>query len=115
MVEVAAQVAGMGAYASTAAEMSVRIGAAAAATAACGPAVLAPVFGLVGTEFLAAFTQAHTAHAGAIARLSDVVGSIGAAVASSTVAYDSTDTSTAAATITAATGTAAIMTTASPA
>ncbi|MCC8928485.1 MULTISPECIES: type VII secretion target [Nocardiaceae] len=96
MAEVAAASAGLQAYSSTAAEMAAEMGAAAAATTACGPAVLAPVFGVIGTEFLAAFTGAHVAHAAAIGRLSEVVASIGVAVASSAHEYEATDAQTAA-------------------
>ncbi|OLT31826.1 hypothetical protein BJF84_26350 [Rhodococcus sp. CUA-806] len=76
--------------------MAAEMGAAAAATTACGPAVLAPVFGVIGTEFLAAFTGAHVTHAAAIGRLSEVVASIGVAVASSAHEYEATDAQTAA-------------------
>lgn len=96
MAEVAAVSAGLQVYSGTAASMAAQIGSAAASTAACGPAVLAPVFGLVGTEFLAAFAGVHTAHSAAIARLSEVVGSLGVAVSSSAFGYDATDAQTAA-------------------
>lgn len=95
MAEVAVVSAGLQAYSGTAISMAAQIGSAAAATAGCGPAVLTPVFGIIGTEFLAAFTGAHTAHSAAIARLAEVVGNLGVAVSSSALTYDATDTRTA--------------------
>ncbi len=95
MTEVSAVSAGILAYSATTAAMSAQVTAAAAATMACGPAVLTPVFGLIGTEFLAAFTGTHTAHTAAVAKLAGVIGSIGAAAAQSAVGYDLTDVQTA--------------------
>ncbi len=96
MAEVAAVSAGLQAYSGAAVSMAAHIGSVATTTAACGPAVLAPVFGIVGGEFLAAFTGVHTAHSAAIARLSEVVDSLGVAVSSAALAYDATDAQTAA-------------------
>ncbi|ORI18130.1 hypothetical protein BJI47_19315 [Rhodococcus sp. 1168] len=75
--------------------MSAHVTSAAAAATACGPAVLTPVFGAIGTEFLAAFTAAHTAHTAALARLAEVLSSIGSAAAGSAAGYQATDTAAA--------------------
>lgn len=76
--------------------MATDLAAAAAAAVATGPVVLAPVFGLIGTEFLAAFTGVHTAHTAAVGDLSRTVASIGAAATASSIAYDLADARTAA-------------------
>nr|WP_296772600.1 type VII secretion target [Rhodococcus sp. (in: high G+C Gram-positive bacteria)] len=96
MTEVSAVSAGILAYSATAASMSAHVAAAAAATTACGPVVLAPVFGLIGTEFLGAFTGAHAAHVGALGQLATTIGSIGVEATASAAGYDGTDISTAA-------------------
>ncbi|AYJ49198.1 hypothetical protein D8W71_13560 [Rhodococcus sp. P1Y] len=76
--------------------MATELAAAAAAAVATGPAMLAPVFGLIGTEFLAAFTGVHSAHAAAVSSLSHTVASIGTAAAQSSAEYDLADAATAA-------------------
>ena len=76
--------------------MAAEIAATAAATTACGPVVLAPVFGVIGTEFLAAFTGVHAAHVDALTRLSGTIASIGAQATASAAAYELTDAHTAA-------------------
>ncbi|WP_072807215.1 type VII secretion target [Rhodococcoides yunnanense] len=95
MVEIQVQAAGVDAFVASAGALAVETAGAAAAATACGPAVLAPVFGLIGTEFLAAFTGTHTAHTAAVGRLADVLGSIGHAAAAAGVGYDTTDGATA--------------------
>ncbi|WP_176459860.1 type VII secretion target [Rhodococcus sp. 14-2470-1b] len=96
MTEISAVAAGIHAFSSTAGSMAGEVAVAAAATAATGPAVLAPVFGVIGTEFLAAFTAVHSAHTAAVSRLAGTVASIGVAASTSAAGYDITDASTAA-------------------
>ncbi|QCB50614.1 hypothetical protein E5720_03525 [Rhodococcus sp. PAMC28707] len=91
MAEVSATAAGILAYSATAGTMSAQVTSAAAAATACGPAVLTPVFGAIGSEFLAAFTGTHSAHTAALARLAEVLGSIGSAAAGSAAGYQATD------------------------
>lgn len=96
MTEVSALPAGMLEYSATAANMSAQVSAAAVATTSCGPVVLTPVFGLIGTEFLAAFACAHAAQVGALGQLATTVGSIGVAATASAAGYVGSDSATAA-------------------
>lgn len=96
VTEISAVSAGVHAYATTMGAAAAQVATAAAATTACGPAVLTPVFGLIGTEFLAAFTGVHTAHGAAVGRLAETVASLGVAASASSAAYDLADTQTAA-------------------
>ncbi|EOM75439.1 hypothetical protein DW322_10245 [Rhodococcus rhodnii] len=77
---------------------------AAATAAAAGPALLGPVFGLVGGDFVAAFAAAHADHVCSIERLSAVFSGVSAAADASVSAYTGTDDATA----TALSGTAAL-------
>ncbi|MGA9870762.1 MAG: type VII secretion target [Rhodococcus sp. (in: high G+C Gram-positive bacteria)] len=96
MTEVTATATAIEAYAGTTAAMSTQVAGAAAAESLCGPAVLAPVFGVVGTEFLAAFTAVHVNRLDAVVRLAGAMAHIGGAAGSSSLAYDLTDAETAA-------------------
>lgn len=96
MAEIDVHVAGLDAFSATAGALAAEVASAATAATACGPAVLAPVFGLIGTEFLAAFAGTHSAHTAAVGRLAGVFGSIGGATAASRVGYEVTDVATAA-------------------
>src|SRR3546814_596078 len=69
MAELVVETEGVLAYGAVASTMAEQIAAASAAVAACGPAVLAPVFGLIGQEFLGAVTGTHLAHTDAVVRL----------------------------------------------
>ncbi|SNT45988.1 type VII secretion target [Rhodococcoides kyotonense] len=95
MAEISAVAAEIQAYAASAGALATEVAGAAAAATAAGPAVLTPVFGLIGTEFLGAAVGVHTAHTAAIARLADALGSIGVATARSGAGYELTDSATA--------------------
>ncbi|NKR47550.1 hypothetical protein GS506_28330 [Rhodococcus hoagii] len=62
-----------------------------AAAGAAGPALLGPVFGVVGGDFVAAFTAAQDAHVAQVRRLSSAWSAMSAAAASTAAAYDATD------------------------
>ena len=94
MAELVVETEGVLAYGAVASTMAEQIAAAGAAAAACGPAVLAPVFGLIGQEFLGAVTGTHLAHTDAVVRLAGTVASIGSAAAASAVSYALTDAGT---------------------
>ncbi|MBJ8347371.1 type VII secretion target [Antrihabitans sp. YC2-6] len=82
-------------YAGVAAEMASQLTAAGAGTAVAGPALLGPVFGLIGGEFVAAFAAAHSAHVAAITDLASKVAGMGAASVASATDYDGADATTA--------------------
>lgn len=94
MTELVVDTEGVLAYGAMAATMAEQVASAGAAAAACGPAVLAPVLGLIGTEFLAAFGRVHLAHTDAVVRLSHVLSTLGGAAAASAVSYALTDAAT---------------------
>ncbi len=94
MAELVVHTEGVLAYSAVASTMAQQIAAASAAAAACGPAVLAPVFGLIGQEFLSAAAGTHLAHTDAVARLAGAVASIGSAATASAVSYALTDAGT---------------------
>ncbi|WP_415974205.1 type VII secretion target [Rhodococcus sp. 077-4] len=94
MAELVVETEGVLAYGAVASTMAEQIAAAGAAAAACGPAVLAPIFGLIGQEFLGAVTGTHAAHTDAVLRLSGAVASIGSAATASAVSYALTDAGT---------------------
>lgn len=104
MAELVVDNEGVLAYSAVASTVAEQIGAAGAAAAACGPAVLAPVFGLIGTEFLGAFTGTHSAHTEAVGELAATVASIGAAATASAASYARTDAGTGASVSAAGTG-----------
>ncbi|MBY4276808.1 hypothetical protein HQO27_12175 [Rhodococcus fascians] len=97
MDELVVETEGVLAYGAAASTMAEQIAAAGAAAAACGPAVLAPVFGLIGQEFLATVTGTHLAHTDAVVRLAGAVASLGSAAADAAVSYARTDDATRAA------------------
>lgn len=82
------------AFGATTAAMAADLQAAGLAAAASSPALLAPVFGLIGGDFLAVFTQVHTAHLASIENLSGVVAGISAAAVSAAGGYKSADEDT---------------------
>ncbi len=82
---------GLEAYAASAAGMATELLAAGGVSAAAGPALLGPVFGLIGGDFVAAFATAHGAHLASITKLSGVLGSMGVATGVSAAAYTGQD------------------------
>ncbi|WP_225731219.1 MULTISPECIES: hypothetical protein [unclassified Nocardia] len=79
MRKMSADTDGIAAYAASAATMSGDMAAIAANAAGSDPLLLAPVFGLIGGDFLAAYAATHAGHVAAIGQLSAVLGSIGGA------------------------------------
>ncbi|QBJ95410.1 hypothetical protein ERC79_05140 [Rhodococcus sp. ABRD24] len=96
MSEMSAATEAIAAFGATAATMAAQSEAAAAGAIAAGPALLGPVFGLIGGDFVAAFASAHTSHTTEISRLSSLWASIGAAAITTATAYDVTDSGAAA-------------------
>ncbi|WP_433606300.1 type VII secretion target [Prescottella agglutinans] len=97
MTEFSATTAGIAAFGATAATLATQAEAAGVGAAAAGPALLGPVFGLIGGDFVAAFTGAQTAHAAQLGRLASAWASMGDAALTTAAAYDTTDAGTGAA------------------
>ncbi|MFI6870006.1 type VII secretion target [Nocardia sp. NPDC050406] len=83
----------MTAYAATAHLLSADLATAGTHGAAADPLLLAPLLGLIGTDFVAAYTAAHAGHLAAVGALSTVLASIGCTTTSSAAAYVATDRS----------------------
>ncbi|RVW11450.1 hypothetical protein EGT67_03300 [Prescottella agglutinans] len=96
MTEFSATTAGIAAFGATAATLATQAEAAGAAAAVAGPALLGPVFGLIGGEFVAAFGGAQTAHAAQLERLASAWASMSEAAITTAATYDTTDDATAA-------------------
>ncbi len=88
MTEFSAVTDGIRGYAATAADMSAQVRTAAAGAAATGPGLLVPVFGLIGGDFLAAYSAAHGAHTAALSDLAGTLESLGGAATATATAYD---------------------------
>lgn len=95
MTGIVASSGAIAAYAATTEAVAAQVEGAAAAMVASGPVVLTPVLGLIGSDFLAAFSGAHTAHTAAVDTLGAVIASIGGAALTSAVSYASVDATTA--------------------
>ncbi|MFF0817507.1 type VII secretion target [Rhodococcus sp. NPDC003318] len=91
MTEFSAVTDGIRGYGATATTMAAEARAAATGAAAAGPGLLAPVFGVIGGDFLAAFTAAHSSHTAGLTNLADTLDSMGAAASESATAYDEAD------------------------
>ncbi|MGW4480870.1 type VII secretion target [Rhodococcus triatomae] len=91
MAEFSAVTEGIRAYGGTATAMASGVRDAALGAAATGPAVLTPVFGLIGGDFLAAFASAHGAHTAALTALADTLDGMGVAAHATATAYDDAD------------------------
>ncbi|WP_430333618.1 type VII secretion target [Rhodococcus sp. ACT016] len=95
--EFSATTAGIAAFGATAATLAEQVQAAGAASAASGPALLGPIFGAIGGDFVAAFTDAQTAHAAQLDHLASAWASMGDAALTTAAAYDTTEAGTTAA------------------
>ncbi|AOW94407.1 hypothetical protein BFN03_04155 [Rhodococcus sp. WMMA185] len=84
-------------FSATTAVMSAQMQAAGIGIAATGPSLLGPVFGVIGGEFVAAFSAAHAAHLASIEKLSGVLDAISAVALANCADYQRADTATAAA------------------
>ncbi|KAF0848450.1 hypothetical protein [Nocardia caishijiensis] len=97
MVKMSADAEGIVAYSATAGTMSTEFATAAAASVASNPALLGPVMGLIGGDFVTAYAAAQAGHVAAIAQLSAVMASMGTATAGAAATLVDSDTGNAAA------------------
>ncbi|MGO4201180.1 type VII secretion target [Rhodococcus sp. TAF43] len=85
------------AYGDIAAETAANIGAAGAFDAAANVVALAPVFGVIGADFLATFATTQVTHARSVAALANVYAGTSSLAHTIAAAYDGADRSTGAA------------------
>jgi len=97
MNQISVDTEGVAAYAATAGGLATEMGSAAAAAAAADPALLGPIFGLVGGDFVTAYAAAHAGHVASIGQLSAVLGTLGTAATGAAVSYSESDADRAAA------------------
>ncbi|MGN2641466.1 hypothetical protein ACWEKT_24295 [Nocardia takedensis] len=88
---------GIAVYSATAEGMSGEMAAAAAGAAGASPALLGPIMGLIGGDFMAAYSAAHAGHVASIGQLSAVLASLGGATAGAASVLTETDLNNAAA------------------
>ena len=93
----AVQPAEIRAYGATASTVAAAISSAGAFNLAAHTAALTPVFGTIGTEFLAAFAAAQGTHAASLAELAGHFSATAVAAAATAASYASADRATAAA------------------
>lgn len=79
------------AYAATAQLLSGDLATASVHGTAADPLLLAPLLGLIGADFVAAYAAAHTGHFATIATLSAVLASMGCTTTGSAAAYATGD------------------------
>ncbi|MEV0075563.1 hypothetical protein AB0H58_04045 [Nocardia neocaledoniensis] len=96
MPKMSADAEGIIAYSATAEVMATDLATAAAGSVASDPTVLGPIMGLIGGDFVAAYSAAHAGHVAAIAQLSAVMASMGAATAGAATTLVDTDLNNAA-------------------
>ncbi|MFE3545068.1 hypothetical protein ACFXK0_19080 [Nocardia sp. NPDC059177] len=96
MRKMSADAEGIIAYSATAGVMSTDLATAAAGSAAAAPGLLGPVMGLIGGDFVTAYSAAHAGHVASIAQLSAVMASMGTATASAATTLVDTDLNNAA-------------------
>lgn len=82
---------GVAAYSATAHSMAGEMAAAGVNAAAAEPALLGPIFGLIGGDFLAAYATAHAGQVAKIGELSAVLTSLGLVSSGAVVTYAETD------------------------
>jgi hypothetical protein len=97
MRKMSADTEGIAAYGATAHVMAGEMAAAGAGAAGADPALLGPIMGLIGGDFMAAYAAAHAGHVAAIGQLSAVLTSMGGAATGAAVVLDETDHTNAAA------------------
>ena len=71
--------------------MARELSVAGAGTAAAGPALMVPAFGLIGGDFVAAFAKAHSSHVSKIDGLAAVLDAMSVTAAASADSYHATD------------------------
>ncbi|APE33385.1 hypothetical protein BOX37_04720 [Nocardia mangyaensis] len=97
MVKMSADAEGIVAYSGTAEVMATDLATAAAGAVASDPTLLGPIMGLIGGDFVAAYSAAHFGHVAAIGQLSAVMASMGTATAGAAATLVDTDLNNAAA------------------
>ncbi|WP_084721620.1 type VII secretion target [Rhodococcus marinonascens] len=97
MNELIADTASITEFAATTSAMSAEVRAAELGASAVGPLLLGPVFGVIGGEFVAAFSAAHAAHLSSIEKLSGVLGGISTTALVNAANYEGIDLATTAA------------------
>ncbi|WP_278265060.1 hypothetical protein [Nocardia sp. AG03] len=96
MRKMSADAEGIVAYSAQAGTMSTELATAAAGAVASDPTLLGPIMGLIGGDFVTAYSAAHAGHVASIAQLSAVMASMGAATASAATTLVDTDLNNAA-------------------
>ncbi|WP_442939528.1 type VII secretion target [Nocardia sp. CY41] len=91
MRKMSADTEGIAAYGATAHVMAGEMAAAGASAAAAEPALLGPIMGLIGGDFMAAYAAAHAGHVAAIGQLSAVLTSMGGAATGAAAVLTETD------------------------
>ncbi|MBW0271415.1 hypothetical protein ATM97_11690 [Nocardia sp. MH4] len=91
MTKMSADAEGIVAYSATAGVMSTDLATAVAGSIASAPGLLGPIMGLIGGDFVAAYSAAHAGHVAAIGQLSAVMASMSAATASAATTLVDTD------------------------
>lgn len=97
MTKIAADAEGIAAYGAGTQLMAGELAAAGAGAAGAGPALLGPIMGLIGGDFMTAYSAAHAGHVATIGQLSAVLNSMGVAAAGSAASYTEADLDNAAA------------------
>lgn len=91
MSTVDVNVAGLTAYSAGAASVATDLAGAAATAGAAGAEVLAPFFGVIGGDFVAAYAKTFGGHVASIGQLSATVASLGTAAATTAAGYTGAD------------------------
>ncbi|WP_067698354.1 type VII secretion target [Nocardia jejuensis] len=82
---------GLTAYSTTTAVMATDLTAATARAATAAPELLTPTLGVVATDFLAAYTAAHTTHLTSLGALSTAWSSVSTSTTDAAATYTATD------------------------
>ncbi|MEU2091734.1 hypothetical protein ACWDSF_25595 [Nocardia beijingensis] len=91
MRKMSADTDGIAAYGATAHVMAGEMAAAGVSAAAAEPALLGPIMGLIGGDFMAAYAAAHAGHVASIGQLSAVLTSMGGAATGAAAVLTETD------------------------
>lgn len=91
MRKMSADTEGIAAYGATAHVMAGEMAAAGASAVAAEPALLGPIMGLIGGDFMAAYAAAHAGHVASIGQLSAVLTSMGVATTGAATVLTETD------------------------
>ncbi|PXX66402.1 excreted virulence factor EspC (type VII ESX diderm) [Nocardia tenerifensis] len=91
MRKMSADTEGIAAYGATAHVMAGEMATAGASAAAAEPALLGPIMGLIGGDFMAAYAAAHAGHVASIGELSAGLTSMGGAATGAATVLTETD------------------------